>query len=232
MNILRSVRSDSDRPDGHLVAVFLIAIGCLWAARFAQYLVPTDWTRLAELNWWAGTQILFYGIVPLVAVRAVGLLPGDVGWRLSGVLRHAATYAVLFAVALPFVIAVSGSADFLEHYPILEIDPGQAGVWNDLLIWWPFYAAQFVAIESFFRGVLVLGLSKYVGSASILIAAVPYTMIHFVKPPAEALASIIGGFVLGYLALRTRSIVWGIALHIAVAATMDISALARKGFLW
>jgi len=232
VNILRSVRSDSDRPDGHLVAVFLIAIGCLWAARFAQYLVPTDWTRLAELNWWAGTQILFYGIVPLVAVRAVGLFPGDVGWRLSGALRHATTYAVLFAVALPFVIAVSGSADFLEHYPILEIDPGQAGVWNDLLIWWPFYAAQFVAIESFFRGVLVLGLSKYVGSASILIAAVPYMMIHFVKPPAEALASIIGGLVLGYLALRTRSIVWGIALHIAVAATMDISALARKGFLW
>jgi membrane protease YdiL (CAAX protease family) len=151
---------------------------------------------------------------------------------LSGALRHATTYAVLFAVALPFVIVVSGSADFLEHYPILEIDPGQEGVWNDLLIWWPFYAAQFVAIESFFRGVLVLGLSKYVGSASILIAAVPYMMIHFVKPPAEALASIIGGFVLGYLALRTRSIVWGIALHIAVAATMDISALARKGFLW
>jgi membrane protease YdiL (CAAX protease family) len=57
-------------------------------------------------------------------------------------------------------------------------------------------------------------------------------MIHFVKPPAEALASVIGGVVLGYLALRTGSIVWGIALHIAVAASMDIAALAHKGFLW
>jgi hypothetical protein len=229
---MRSVRSDSDRPDGHLVAVFLIAIVCLWAGRFGQLLVPTDWTRLAELNWWAGTQILFYGIVPLVAVRMVGLVPGDVGWRWSGTWRHASTYAALFAVALPFVIVVSGSADFLDHYPILEIEPGQTGVWNDLLIWWPFYAAQFVAIESFFRGVLVLGLSNYVGSASILIAAVPYMMIHFVKPPAEALASVVGGVVLGYLALRTRSIVWGIALHIAIAASMDIAALAHKGFLW
>ena len=232
MNLLRSVRSDSDRPDGRLIGVFLIAIVCLWAARFAQYLVPTDWTRLAELNWWAGTQILFYGIVPLVAVRAAGLLPSDVGWRWSGVGSHASTYAVLFAIALPFVIVVSGSADFLEHYPILEIDPGQTGVWNDLLIWWPFYALQFVAIESFFRGVLVLGLSRYVGSVSVLIAVVPYMMIHFVKPPAEALASVVGGLVLGFLALRTRSIIWGIALHIAVAASMDIAALAHKGFLW
>lgn len=232
MSFLRSVRSDSDRPDGRLVGVLLTAIGCLWAARFAQYLVPADWTRLAELNWWAGTQVLFYGVVPLVAVRALGIRPRDVGWRWSGTWRHGSTYAALFAVALPVVIVVSGSADFLEFYPILEIESGQEGVWNDLLIWWPFYAAQFVAIEAFFRGVLVLGLSKFIGSASILVATVPYMMIHFVKPPAEALASVVGGLVLGFLALRTRSIVWGIALHIAVAASMDIAALAHKGFLW
>jgi hypothetical protein len=207
-------------------------IGCLWAARFAQSLVPLGWTRLAELNWWAGTQILFYGIVPLVAVHIIGLRPSEMGWRWSGTLRHATTYIMLLAVALPFVILVSGSADFQEHYPILEIESGQVGIWRDLFIWWPFYALQFVAIESFFRGVLVLGLSKFFGSSAIFIAVVPYMMIHFVKPPAEALASVVGGVVLGYLALRTRSIVWGIALHIAVAASMDIAALARKGFLW
>lgn len=232
MNVLRSVRTDSDRPNGTIVVIFLTVIGCLWAARFAQNLVPLGWTRLAELNWWAGTQILFYGIVPLVVVRMIGLRPSEMGWRWSGVARHATTYVVLFAVALSFVILVSGSADFQEHYPILEIESGQVGIWRDLFIWWPFYALQFVAIESFFRGVLVLGLSKSFGSSAIFIAVVPYMMIHFAKPPAEALASVVGGVVLGYLALRTRSIVWGIGLHIAVAASMDIAALARKGFLW
>jgi membrane protease YdiL (CAAX protease family) len=168
----------------------------------------------------------------LVVLAAVGVRPADLGWRFVGTLRHGWVYAGLFVIALPFVIAMSGSAEFQEHYPILEIVPGQTGVWRDLAIWWPFYAAQFVAIETFFRGVLVLGLSERFGSSAVLIAVVPYMMIHFVKPPAEAAASIIGGVVLGYLALRTRSIVWGIALHITVAASMDIAALGHKGFLW
>lgn len=233
MNVLRSIRSDSDRPDGRTIAIFGVALVCLWAARFAQNAVPDGWSRLAELNWWAGTQILFYGILPVVClVVFAGLRPGDLGWRFAGTWRHGAMYVVLFAIAAPFIIAVSGSADFQEHYPILEIASGQSGIWRDLAVWWPFYFVQFVAIEAFFRGVLVLGLAPRFGSVSVLIAVVPYMMIHFTKPPAEAVASILGGIVLGYLALRTRSIVWGITLHSAVAATMDLSSLAHKGFLW
>ncbi len=232
MNVLRSIRSDPDRPDARTVTVFLVALACLWAGRFAQDLVPADWSRLAELNWWASTQIVFYGAVPLVVLASFGVRPGDIGWRLQGTLHHGTKYAVLFVIAVPIVVLVSGSADFQEHYPILEISRGQEDVWRDLAIWWPFYLVQFAAIEAFFRGVLVLGLAQRFGSSSVFIAVVPYMMIHFTKPPAEAAASIVGGIVLGFLALRTRSIVWGIALHIAVAMTMDLSALAHKGFLW
>jgi hypothetical protein len=57
-------------------------------------------------------------------------------------------------------------------------------------------------------------------------------MIHFVKPAPEALASIVGGLVMGYLALRTGSIVWGVALHVSVAALMDVSSLWHRGLLW
>jgi uncharacterized protein len=232
VSLLRSIRRDSDRPDRHIVAVFIVIVVCLWCARFTQMLVPQSWSRLSELNWWAGTQIVFYAVVPVAGLAAIGVRPVDLGWRFSGIMRHGWVYAGLFAIALPFVIVVSGSMEFQEHYPILEIVPGQTDVWRDLAIWWPFYALQFVAIETFFRGVLVLGLSERFGSSAVLIAVVPYMMIHFVKPPAEAAASIVGGVVLGYLALRTRSIVWGIALHIAVAASMDIAALGHKGFVW
>ena len=61
---------------------------------------------------------------------------------------------------------------------------------------------------------------------------VPYVMIHFVKPAPEAAAAIVGGLVMGYLALRTGSIVWGIALHVSVAALMDVSSLWHRGLLW
>ena len=232
MKTLRSIRDSSDRPDGRTSIIFAVVLFCLWGARFGQNLVPKDWTRLAELNWWAGTQILFYGIVPLALLAVIGLRPTDLGWKVSGTLRHAGTYAVLLLAAIPFVVIVSGSESFQAHYPILEIEPGQGNVWRDLALWWPLYAVQFAAIESFFRGVLVLGLSRLFGSAAIFVAVIPYMMIHFVKPPAEAAASVIGGVVLGFLALRTGSIVWGIALHIAVAASMDTAALVHKDFLW
>lgn len=209
-----------------------MALVCLWAARFAQNLAPESWTRLAQVNWWASTQILFYAVVPLVALAVTGTRPSDVGWRFSGTRGHSWIYGALFVVAVPFLVVASSTADFQDHYPIYDVVVGQSNVWRDLTIWWPFYVVQFVAVETFFRGVLVIGLASRFGKSSILIAAVPYMMIHFVKPPAEAAAAIAGSLVLGYLALRTRSIIWGIALHIAIAGTMDVLSLGRKGFLW
>jgi len=44
----------------------------------------------------------------------------------------------------------------------------------------------------------------------------------------ETLAAIFAGLVLGILALRSRSIWGGVAIHVAVALTMDATALLRK----
>jgi membrane protease YdiL (CAAX protease family) len=54
-------------------------------------------------------------------------------------------------------------------------------------------------------------------------------MIHFAKPMPEEFAAIVAGLVLGYMALRSRSFVPGILLHVAVALTMDLLVLARTG---
>lgn len=218
--------------DRRTALVLGVGLGSLWLARFGHDPVSPSWTRLAELNWWAGTQILAYGVLPVVVVFVIGLRPRDLGWTVRGLGRHWRVYAVLFAVAVPFVVVVSGTASFQEQYPLLEVVRGQDNVWRDLAFWWPMYALQFAAIETFFRGFLVLGLAPRFGSSAVLVAVVPYMMIHFVKPPAEALASIIGGLVLGTLALRTGSIVGGVAVHLGVAAVMDVAALAHKDFLF
>lgn len=224
--------STVDGLDRRAVVLVGGALACLWAARFGQNWGSSDWTRLTEMSWWALTQIAFYLVVPMLIVVSLRLRPSDIGWRIRGTARHAGIYAVLFVVAAPFVIVASGTAEFQERYPLYEIVPGQAGVWGDLAIWWPLYVAQFVAIETFFRGYLVIGLAPYVGRLSILLATIPYLMIHFVKPPLEALASIIGGLVMGALAYRTRSVWWGVGLHVAVAALMDVMSLGHKGFIW
>lgn len=218
--------------DRRIALVLGVALVALWLARFGQDPVSPSWTRLAELNWWAGTQILAYGVLPLVAVSFVGLRPADLGWTVRGLGHHWRVYAALFAVAIPFVVVASGTASFQEQYPLLEVVRGQEGVWRDLAIWWPLYALQFAAIETFFRGFLVLGLASRLGSSAVLVAVVPYMMIHFVKPPAEALASVVGGLILGTLALRTGSIVGGVAVHLGVAAVMDVAALVHKDFLF
>lgn len=224
--------STTDGLDRRTVVLVVGALGCLWGARFGQQWAPDDWSRLASMSWWASTQIVFYAIVPMVVVLVSGRRPADIGWRLRGTAGDWKKYATLFAIALPFVVIASTTAEFQNRYPLYEIWEGQSGVWGDLAVWWPFYVAQFAAVETFFRGYLVIGLAPTLGRMSILVATIPYLMIHFSKPPVEALASIVGGIVMGTLAYRTRSVWWGIALHVAVAMTMDVLSLGHKGFIW
>ncbi len=56
-------------------------------------------------------------------------------------------------------------------------------------------------------------------------------MIHFAKPMPEATAAIVAGLVLGVMALRSKSFVPGVFLHVGVALTMDLLVLARTGGL-
>lgn len=218
--------------DRRTIVIFGTSLLGLWGASFGIRYAPESWSRLGELCWWSGTQIVCYLILPLAVLGFIGLRPIDIGWRFAGTSSHWKIYAALFALAIPFVVIASSTAEFQERYPLLEIGRGQAGAWQDLRIWWVFYVIQFIAVETFFRGFLVLGLAKRFGSASIFIATVPYLMIHFVKPPVEALASIVGGLVMGALAYRTKSVWWGVALHVAVAALMDVLSLGHKGFIW
>ena len=222
----------SDDLDRRSVVIFVAALISLWFGRFGIRYIPDTTTRLAEICWWAGTQIVSYLIVPMIVVRFIGMKPIDIGWKFRGTSGHWKYYAILLAIAVPFVVVASTTAEFQERYPLFEVFRGQEGAWSDLRIWWIFYVLQFVAVETFFRGFLVLGLAKRFGQASIFIATIPYLMIHFSKPPVEALAAIVGGIVMGYLAYRTKSVWWGIALHVSVAALMDFLSLGHKGFIW
>jgi len=56
-------------------------------------------------------------------------------------------------------------------------------------------------------------------------------MIHFTKPMPEATAAIFAGLILGYMAVRSKSFVPGIMLHVSVAVTMDLLVLWRAGAL-
>jgi len=179
--------------------------------------------------WWVGCILIGYLTVPALVMTA---LPGgrlrdcNLSWR--GFAEHWKIYAGLYALVLPVIWLVSLTPDFYTFYPMYA-DAGRS--WVDLLMWEGMYAGQFVALEFFFRGFLVGGLSKHLGVLAVPIAVMPYMMIHFSKLWPEATASIVAGLVLGWLAWKTKSIWGGVCVHCAVASTMDLLALAHKGQL-
>jgi membrane protease YdiL (CAAX protease family) len=84
---------------------------------------------------------------------------------------------------------------------------------------------QFFCVEFFFRGFLIFMLRPRFGYGAIAVMVVPYSMIHFAKPMPEAMAAVVGGVILGWLAFKTQSIWGGVLLHVAVALSMDVLAM-------
>ncbi len=194
----------------------------------SPYVVDTYWV-LRLKAWWVAWILVGFLALP---AALIALWPGlrfrdcNLSWR--GFREHFWIYVGLFAAVFPVIYFVSWTPAFYSFYPMYA----QAGrSWMDLLLWESLYAGQFVALEFFFRGFLVGGLGKRIGILAVPVSVMPYMMLHFTKPWPEASASVVAGFVLGWLAWKTKSIWGGVCIHCAVAASMDLLALSHKGQL-
>ena len=119
---------------------------------------------------------------------------------------------------------------FQSEYLIYRLAPGES-LWPRWFIWEIGYALQFVAVEFLFRGFMVHGLRPQFAGFAVGIMTIPYCLIHFGKPWQETCAAVLAGLALGWLSLRTRSIWWGVLLHVSVAWSMDTLSLWRTGRL-
>jgi len=136
-------------------------------------------------------------------------------------------YFVILLFLIPLVVGASFATDFQHAYPRCKfgfpehLGPGErqafAGVFEVC------YGADFVFVEFFFRGFMVLAFARLLGTRTIIPMVVVYSLIHFEKPLLEALSSIVGGLVLGVISSRTKSIYGGIILHLGIAYMMEIA---------
>jgi membrane protease YdiL (CAAX protease family) len=180
---------------------------------------------LTSLSWVFGCFFCYF-IVPSFIVRAVfGMRLSDFYLAPRDYLRHLPIYMALFTPVGLLVLLVVHDPHFMRQYPFYKDHVGMA----DLIAWELGYGLQFFALEFFFRGFLLRGTSAAMGAMSVLFMTVPYCMIHFGKPLPECVGSIIAGLVLGVLAMDTRSIWGGVTVHVAVAWSMDLAALWKKG---
>lgn len=135
-------------------------------------------------------------------------------------------YLLMLLIMLPLIAAASTQADFLAVYPKLN---AVAGINNEPgLQWWHkllfelSYGSDFIGIELFFRGFLILAFVKWVGKDAILPMACFYCSIHFGKPLGECISSYFGGIILGIVVYHTRSVLGGLLVHLGIAWLMEL----------
>lgn len=237
----RAIDRDTDREPGEgggasLVVLVVMLVCCVsltlqeyigdsrFFARLHPFRVGNAYWDLEGFAWWSGWRVLGYVVLPMIAIA---LLPGqrirDFHVSPRGFFRHIWIYVALFAAILPAVFLASRTSSFRHTYPFYRLANRSS---FDLWAWEALYAVQFVSLEFFFRGFLLQGLRRALGSNAIFVMIVPYCMIHYGKPMPETFGAIGAGLILGTLAMRTRSIWGGVLIHIGVAMTMDVLALA------
>lgn len=197
------------------------------AERFTALLTARENEEIAALTFWALGRLCTYVVIPtLVTWFILRRSIFEYGLKVRGAIRSAPLYFAMLAVMLPAVWFFSRTESFQAKYPFYDLMDGES-LWPRFIMWEILYAMQFVALEFFFRGFILHGTKHRFGSASIFVMTLAYCLIHWEKPMPECVGSIAAGLVLGFMSLKTFSIWWGAALHIAVAWSMD--ALAVMG---
>ena len=139
----------------------------------------------------------------------------------------------MLLIMVPVIALASTQNDFLRYYPKAKI---LANIpmfsWKDkwrYLVFELCYGFDFISIEFFFRGFLILALLRICGPHCIIPVACFYCMIHLGKPMGEAISSFFGGTLLGIIAYNTGSIWGGLIVHLGIAWMMEIGGW--MGFL-
>jgi hypothetical protein len=152
------------------------------------------------------------------------------GFKLNGAKVKPYFWLILFMI--PLIYIASFRPDFLDSYPTyvdrFEYDFSSFEQWQTVGIYEACYGFDFISVELFFRGFLVVALSKIVGKEAILPMVVVYCFLHFGKPAGETISSIFGGYILGILAFSSRNIFGGLIAHLGVAWGMEYLAYLQS----
>jgi hypothetical protein len=157
-------------------------------------------------------------VLPLCSHRDFGLSIGEsCGWRDS---------AIFLIIALPIVIIATFSNDFSSCYPLAPLARTSVQ-W--FVVWEAIQLLYFFGWEFLNRGFLLMGLETAMGRWSILAAAVPFCILHFGKPGPETFVSYFVAIALGWLTLRSRSILPATVIHWAWTLALDTAVVIHKG---
>lgn len=217
------------------------------APAFFSFRVNFDFQQSWITTTWPGPDKLFYLYSLNWIIRVfVLLIPVFIVWFLKDrtqqpfygtwALKDISPYITMLLIMVPLIALASTQKDFLQVYPKAKIlDSIPINNWTDKLKYLFFelsYGFDFVSIEFFFRGFLVLSLLQICGTHCIIPIACFYCTIHLGKPMGEAISSFFGGMILAIISYNTGSIWGGLIIHLGIAWLMEaggwIGSLFRK----
>ena len=209
----------------------------LLAPAFFSFRVNFNYQETVVEKIWSGDAQIFWMrcINWVVRVFAV-LIPVFIIWFIkdrhnqpfygTATLKDVKPYLIMLLIMIPLIALASTQNDFLQMYPkakfITQLDLPSKKL--HYVIYELCYGFDFVSIEFFFRGFLILSLLKICGPHCIVPVACFYCTIHFGKPIGEAISSFWGGLLLGIVSYNTQSIWGGLIVHLGIAWLMEVGS--------
>jgi membrane protease YdiL (CAAX protease family) len=161
-------------------------------------------------------RVALYFAVPLLTLLLLRERPTDYGLRLGDWRVGLAIASGLALLVTPVVIVASGLPDFQVYYATQE--GGLLAAIGRVL--------DVGAAEFLFRGFLMWTLIRVAGPLGVVLATFPFVFTHLSKPELETLSTFFGGLGFGWLAWRTRSVLYGALLH---AYIINLVIFAARG---
>lgn len=176
-------------------------------------------------TYYVATAVLF-GLLPALVIRFFrresladyGLRIGD--WKFG--LRSVAILLPL--ISLLFLLPAAAMEDMRATYPV------DRAAGDSLLRFLVHSGGRmllfYTAWEFLFRGFLLFGMRRITGDAvAICVQTIPSALWHINYPAGELYMSIAAGLLFGWLALRTRSMLWPLLLHAGIGVVTDASII-------
>lgn len=204
------------------------------APAFFSFRVNFNFHKQWIVNTWPDSERVFYQYCINWIIRVfVLLVPVAVIWFIKDKnvqpfygakpLDTIKPYLLMLIIMVPLIALAATQKDFQQVYPKAKILAQVQGSRWRYAFFELCYGFDFVSIEFFFRGFLILSLAQICGMHCIIPVACFYCCIHLGKPMGEAISSFFGGALLGIIAYNTGSIWGGLLVHLGIAWLMEIA---------
>jgi membrane protease YdiL (CAAX protease family) len=162
-------------------------------------------------------RLVLFGLVPLGILLALREDPRRYGLGRGDLRRAVLLGGMATGLTVPVIALIAASPALRDWY-----GPSMTTVPDVLLT----NVVDLVPTEFLLRGFLLFALVRAVGPFGVVVAVVPFVMVHIGKPDLEAFSTLGGGLVFGWLNWRTGSIWASAAYHVVIQTTVVVAAAA------